>query len=270
MSLLSEDVFWRGTTPVLLPGKMQDLASSKRRDSLHTTKIEGNRKLGAMCMVQKNIQAILREQNNMLPEMLDSISTIQTGGRISATNKKKYKNRSCQNTDGKRIFVRDMSRKIYTGKNTTDNLWGRMLAYTGTEKGRKIQIKTQKRSKKRTYDVVYDLEIEDNHNFFVEGFLVHNCDEHDDYVWSCLLAAMALNIDITGWDQISGAGSDDIMHAPIPMGAVPGGQTLRERDQMVLNAWKAEHARESPDDFVDCLTTGDTVVPRRDRDLRIA
>ena len=42
---------------------------------------------------------------------------------------------------------------------------------------------------------VYDVSVEDNHNFFANGVLVHNCTEialhsDNDYTFSCVLSSM--------------------------------------------------------------------------------
>ena len=58
---------------------------------------------------------------------------------------------------------------------------------------------------------VYDITVEDNHNFFANGVLVHNCSEvelpsNDEYSFTCCLSSLNL----LHWDNIS---DEDIMYS---------------------------------------------------------
>jgi len=95
----------------------------------------------------------------------------------------------------------------------------------------------------------------------------HSQDEHDDYLWATCMAAMALTIDVSGWDPVLGGNPEDVMHAPVPLGHTEFGQTLRERDATIIKAFLNNQNKDaSPDDFIDCLATGGTGANKRKQD----
>jgi hypothetical protein len=85
-------------------------------------------------------------------------------------------------------------------------------------------------------------------NRYGKKMYFHPSDEHDDFLWSFALGAMALNIDVTGYNQVTGFGGSAVESMSANVIVAPPhnfGMTTKERDRAILNDMRKDRAKAS-------------------------